>query len=115
MLNWRGNEIMDDISAAVLDAIDETTAAAAEIASETSLDLPMHEAAGYWWFDVTPRIERVYSEPAKVDGSTASGRFGTIQQRGGYGLFEERVFPFLRPAADVEFPKLADRIRDRVG
>jgi len=114
MLNWRGSKLMEEIGGAVVEAIDETTSAAAEHASSTSLDLPMHEAAGYWWFDVTPRVERVYSEPAEVNGSTASGRFGTVERRGGYGLFEERVFPFLRPSADIEFPKLADRIRERL-
>jgi hypothetical protein len=115
ILDWRGGSIMDQIGDAVCEAIDETTEAAAARAASTPLDLPLHQAAGYWWFDISARVEStVTNEPAHIEGSTASGRFGTTQRRGGYGLFEERVFPFLRPAADAEFPRLAERIREKL-
>ena len=112
LVNWLGGEISASVAEATRRAIDETTAAAAEQAAGTSFDLFPHEAAGYFWFDVTPRVEEgVASEPAQVRGTHISGRFGTTGQRGGYGLFLERAQPFLRPAADGEFPQLADRIK----
>lgn len=112
---WQGDEVIDKITQATKEAIDETTKAAAEEAKGSRLDLPPHSAAGHPWYGVTARVENeVSSEPAKVEGSQVVGRFGATKKRGDYGLMLERLNPYLRPVADREFPGLAKRIADRL-
>lgn len=115
MIRWLGDELIAKLTDATREAIDETTAAAAEDANGTSLDLPAHTAAGHRWHGVTSReVGTVASEPAKAEGSQVKGRFGDTAGRGTYGLFLERIDPYMRPAADREFPKLAERIRENL-
>lgn len=100
---WNGEEVAREIAAATKAAIDETTAAAAEDAKTS-----------HWWNSRKGQLqEEIVNEPAKVEGTRTTGRFGTTQRRGFYGLFFERRTPFLRPAADRLFPTLAERIKRR--
>jgi hypothetical protein len=114
-VRWLGDDVLNTVIEATREAIDETTEAAAEAANQAQLDLPPHTASGHPWHGVTPRqIESVVSEPAEVRGSEAVGRFGDTAGRGDYGLFLERLQPYMRPAADVEFPELSKRIGERL-
>lgn len=103
LMKWNGDEIVAKIDKAAHEAIDETTAAAAEAAKSSH---------GYMTQSGQLEEETI-SEPAEAKGDRVTGSFGTTQRRGFYGLFKERKQPFLRPAADREFPKLAERIREK--
>lgn len=106
LLHWRGDEVAKRVRAAALAAVDETTEAAAEDAR-----------ANHWWANRSGSLEgNIVVEPAKADaGGRVAGRFGTsLRREAFYGLFLERKTPFLRPAADREFPQLAKRIRGRL-
>lgn len=101
---WRGDKIVAKVEQAAREAIDETTAAAADAAQ-----------GSHWWQSRSGQLEdEIVNEPAKVKDGKITGRFGSTQRRGFYGLFHERKQPFLRPAADREFPKLAERIAKKV-
>lgn len=103
IVKWNGAKIIANIVNATKEAIDETTAAAAE------------EARSSHGYETRTGIleEETISEPAQVEGHRITGRFGSTQRRGFYGLFKEYEEPFLRPAADKEFPKLAGRISEK--
>lgn len=103
--SWRGDEISTRVLAACKEAVDETTTEAATEAEKE-----------HWWVNRTDQLEQeTISEPATVIGlSTVSGKFGTTQRRGFYGLFLEYKRPFLRPIADRVFPTLEDRIREKL-
>lgn len=68
--------------------------------------------------DLERQIQSRHADPKAVNNPTAS--FGTTERRGFYGLFHElgtkHEFerPFLRPAADRQFPRLADVIREKL-
>lgn len=115
MLDWSGADVLTKVVKATMEGIDDTTAAAAEDARGTTMDLPPHVAAGHPWYGLSPRVENeVSSEPAKPSGpATISGRFGATKRRGDYAFFLERLHPYLRPAADRHFPSLAENIRKR--
>ena len=101
--SWHGDEIVARIERAAREAIDETTADAAEDAK-----------GSHWWAVGRGQLgDEIKSEPARREGHEIVGKFGTTQRRGFYGLFLERRTPFLRPAADRVFPQLAQRIRRR--
>jgi len=103
LMKWNGDEIIANLDRAAREAIDETTAAAAEDAKSS-----------HAYSSRSGRLEgETISEPAKAQGDRVTGSFGTTQVRGFYGLFEELKRPFLRPAADRQFPKLAERIREK--
>lgn len=101
IVDWRAQQIVDALLDAAREAIDETTADAAQQAAQAA---PRR----------TGRLaEETVSEPAVVEAGKARGKFGSTQRRGFYGLFLERRRPYLRPAADIAFPTLARRIRER--
>lgn len=100
---WNGPKVVANVVNAAKEAIDETTAAAAEEAKSSH---------GYQTRSGVLEEETI-SEPAEVKGHRITGRFGTTQRRGFYGLFKEYEEPFLRPAADREFPELAGRIAEK--
>lgn len=103
-LTWRGPEVLAAVREATREAIDETTEEAAKDA-----------AASHWWRNRSGLLEaNIEHEPADRFGRTVRGRFGTTRRQGFYGLFLERRTPFLRPAADRNFPRLAQRIRGRL-
>ena len=101
-LIWKGDELLRKLERVVPDAIDETTDEAAKHAKST-----------HWWGSRRGRLQgEIVNEPAKRFGATRwSGKFGSTQQRGFYGLILEYRHPFLRPAADATFKHLAGRIK----
>lgn len=103
-VHWRGDAVKATLARAAQAAIDETTADAAQ-----------HAKGSHWWRNRTGALAgEIVSEPAERSGREVVGKFGTTMRRGFYGLFLERRTPFLRPAADQVFPRLAQRIKRRV-
>lgn len=108
-LEWNGDELVGRLAAAARVAIDETLKEADTEAS-----------ASHWWRNRTGNLElNIVTEPAKIIGARVVGRFGTTRSQKGkrtgfYGLFLEYKTPFLRPAADITFPRLGDKIRRRL-
>ena len=101
---WRGDAILTRVLEAARKAVDDTTEAAARDA-----------AGNHWWSGRSGQLEgEIGSKPAERNGDVVDGSFGATKTRGFYGLFLERRTPFLRPAADREFPRLAGRIRARL-
>lgn len=104
--SWRGPQVAARVEAATKQAIDAITERAAEDAQ-----------ANHWWQNRTGELEsNIIAEPAerRADGRVV-GRFGTsLRREGFYGLFLERRQPFLRPAADRNFPALPLEIRARM-
>lgn len=103
-VEWNGDEIIARVQTACVEAVNETTAAAVELAKQE-----------HWWTPETGHLEEnTVSEPAVAEGSVVSGKFGTTRRKGFYGLFLEYKEPFLRPVADQVFPTLAERVRDKL-
>lgn len=104
-LEWRGQDVLRKLERATTAAIDDVTGRAAQDAR-----------SNHWWKSRTRRLAgEVENEPAKRVGRLkVRGRFGTTKTRGFYGLFHERRTPFLRPAADRHFPRLAREIKRRM-
>jgi len=98
-IDWRGREVADRVMEAAREAIDETTAAAAAAV-------------------VAPRdrgilADNIVTRPARRRRHVITGGFGSAK-RAYWGLFQEYRRPFLRPAADSEFPKVVARLRSRL-
>lgn len=103
VVRWNGPLIAERIQAAAKLAIDETTREAAADARQS-----------HWWQNRGEQLEEeIVAEAATVRGPVVSGKFGTTERRGFYGYFLERRTPFLRPAADRVFPRVAGRLRER--
>lgn len=103
-VTWRGDAVKARVVAASQAAIDETTAEAAR-----------HAEGSHWWRGRSGQLGgEIKAEPSKRSGREVVGKFGSTMRRGFYGLFLERRTPFLRPAADQVFPRLAARIKRRV-
>lgn len=110
-MKWLGGDMLDKVTQAAIAGVNETLEAAAEDARGTSMRLPPHFAAGHPWYDVTERVEdAVDVQPAQLNGIKVSGSFGATKRRGDYAFFLERLHPYLRPAADRNFPALAENI-----
>lgn len=100
---WHGPAISAKVKKASVAAIDEITEEAAEDAS-----------GSHWWANRSGGLEaQIKNEGAQPTARGAKGRFGSTR-RGFYGLFHERRTPFLRPAGDRNFPKLAAAIKKRM-
>lgn len=101
-LVWKGDELLRKLERVVPGAIDDTTDEAVR-----------HAKSSHWWGGRRGVLEsEIVNEPAKRTGATRwSGKFGTTQRRGFYGLILEYRNPFLRPAADATFKNLAARIK----
>jgi len=101
---WYGDQILAKVQRASQAGIDDVLA-------ESVADAE----ANHWWQSrqgtLAANIER---EPAERVGRVIRGRFGTTSRQAFYGLFLERKMPFLRPAADRTFPRLASAIRSRL-
>jgi hypothetical protein len=96
---WNADELVATIERRAHEAIDETTAEAAQAAK-----------------GMAPRrrgqlVSEIVSEPAQRQDGRIVGKFGSTKVRGFYGLFHERRRPFLRPAADATFPRLRERLK----
>lgn len=109
-LEWRGDALITSVRAAATAGVNETLEAAAADAR-----------ASHEWVNRTGQLEEeIVTEHATKDDKNPTGRFGTTRRRGFYGLFHEEgtehefARPFLRPAADRNFPSLAQRIRRRL-
>lgn len=98
-LDWKGAQVMAKAIHASQKGIDETTEAAASDA-----------ASNHWWRNQSGHLEGEIQNEKAVIVPRPKGRFG-ITSKGFYGFFLERKTPFMRPAADREFPKLAGRIK----
>lgn len=105
-LNWKGRAVETAVMTAAREAINETTEAAAEAAKRS-----------HWWGRWSGRLEGAeikYEYARKTGPNRYTGKFGATRIRGFYGLILEHKTPFLRPAADQEFPKVTQRIKARI-
>lgn len=109
-LDWNGDQLISRVRSAARVGVNETVDAAADDARGT------HE-----WANRTGQLEEeIVAEHADPAEPNPTARFGTTRRRGFYGLFHEEgtehefARPFLRPAADRQFPSLAARIRRRL-
>lgn len=105
-VNWNGAALAQRVRKATIEAVDETTEAAAQSARSS-----------HWWRARRGRrglAGEIKTEAATVEDGKVVGAFGSTQRRGFHGLFHERRSPFLRPAADREFPGVSERIRKRL-
>lgn len=121
-MTWNGDRLIAQVRRAARDAVNETVDAARDDAKATHT----------WKTDPTIRHTKsgrpynsdlesqIVSEHASAGVPNPTGSFGYTRRRGFYGLFHEEGtvrehrFPALRPAADREFPLLAERIRRRL-
>ena len=108
-LNWRGPEISAKLREACKVAIDETTAEAVE-----------HAKSNHPWKNVTGTLEgSLQMRPAEVSGESVRGEWGSYDVL--YAIFQELGTvhmagnPYLRPAADATYGKLAGRIEAAMG
>lgn len=102
--SWHGDAVLARVQDAARRAIDDVNAEAARDAQ-----------GNHWWQSRDGQLEsNIVHEPAERTATGARGRFGTTARQGFYGLILERKRPFLRPAADREWPDLADAIRRRL-
>lgn len=101
-LTWHGDEISARLERIIPIAIDATTEEAV-----------LYAKASHWWRSRKGRLQgEIANEPARRTGAFSwTGRFGSTQRRGFYGLILEYRQPFLRPAAQATFKHLSDRIR----
>lgn len=122
-LNWKGDAVKRAFAGAAASAIDATMSAATMQAKEN------HSAGAHGqqrFVTHTSELERSIriSKSARRKGNAVVGTWGSIgvvyarriemgfQGKDSAGrVFNQPAFPFLRPAADVEYPKLAGRIR----
>ena len=101
-LEWNGGEVLTKVRAAALRGIDATTAAGALRAMELAPRDTGHMA------------DTIETQKARQDGDRTVGLMGNWTAD--YSLWVEvgtrrmAARPFLRPAADSEWPKLAARI-----
>ena len=101
LVSWRGPELAQAAAEAAERAVAETLERAAET------------AAGNAPVRTGELRESIGSTPVRRSGSRTSGGLGAGAR---YGRFVERgtrymsAQPFLRPAADAEFPRLAERV-----
>lgn len=102
-LDWRGDKIKEIVAEASRLGVDETTAAAVTPAKEK--------------VRVRTRLLQgsIQFRPAERRGNRIVGSFGSYDVN--YALWQEigtsrmSAQPYLRPAADQEFPKLSERIK----
>lgn len=103
-LTWNGNEIKAKLQEAQRLAIDETTHACVTPAKNR-----VRRISGTLQGSIQAR-------PARREGSRTVGRWGSFDVN--YALWQEIITfsraghqPYLRPAAEEEYPKLAARVR----
>lgn len=122
-LKWRGEEIKRKMRDAQIEAVDATMAAAI-LHAKANHGAGAH---GSLRFETkTGELERSIRIVAQAspDGKGVRGRWGSVglayarrielgfQGQDSAGRAVDAVeYPFLRPAAEVEHPKLADRVR----
>jgi HK97 gp10 family phage protein len=104
-LNWRGPEISAKVKAASKVGVDATTAACVT-----------HAKSNHPWKNETGTLEgSLQMRPAEESGESVRGEWGSFDVL--YAIFQElgtvhmAANPYLRPAADAEYPNLAGRIK----
>ena len=98
MLFWKGDEAAEKVIAAAKLGLDQTAGAAV-----------IHAKSNHPWINRTGTLEGSYQmKPSQQDGETVSVEWGAFDVN--YAAPVEEKYPALRPAADVEYPKLAGRI-----
>jgi hypothetical protein len=110
-LTWNGDALIARVEEAAMAAIDDTTRATDDVATNA-----------HWWRNRTGDYgeRHIVTEQAVVEDDRVRGRVGATYsgQKGVrsffYALFLEYKLPWLRPAADITFPTLAERIRRRL-
>lgn len=109
-LVWEGDKLVELVRRAARAGVDDTVEQAANDARLS------HE-----WVNRNGQLEEeIVVEHADPADANPTARFGTTRRRGFYGLFHEEgtvneyARPFLRPAADRQFPRLATNIRSRL-
>lgn len=105
ILSWHGAEIMARVEAACVVAIDETTR-----------DCVGWSKANHPWQNRTGDLEAsLEAKPATKSGSRISGFWGSFTIPYApyleHGTDRMRPFPYLIPSAQVNYPKLAGRIK----
>lgn len=105
-LDWRGEALLRRVAEASRAAIDETTEACVPVAQ------------GLVHVDTGLLKSRIGTVPAEDRGDVVVGAFG-VPDDPGYALPQEYLpqpqgKPYIRPAADQEFPQLAARIQERL-
>ncbi len=119
-INWKGDKLKRKAEKASMLGIDATMSAAIMHAKSN------HGGGGARFQTRTGELERSIriSKPARRDRRGVVGRWGSIgliyarrielgfQGKDARGaVVDAPAFPFLRPAAEAEYPKLAKRIR----
>lgn len=106
-LTWKGDELKRRITRAAKEGIDSTMALAV-----------IHAKQHHPWVNRTGTLEgsiNIYQHAQEKGEGTVSGLWGSADVM--YAIFLElgtsrmSPFPYLRPAADAEYPKLAALIQ----
>jgi hypothetical protein len=106
IVQWNEDAIVARALEAARGGIDETTGAAVPVArGEANVD------TGYM-------RDHIDHRPATIQGDTVTGSFGVYDDDPEYAAAQEYQLPprgkaFIRPAADREFPQLAERVAKR--
>lgn len=102
---FHGKEVASHVISEARFAVEETLHEAAEEAKRS-----------HWWTKrrAAGLETQIQVGPIEHVGSVIRGTFGATKGQGFYGLFLERRVPYLRPAADATFPKLAVKLRNRL-
>lgn len=106
---WEGDDLAKRVLEATRHGVDATTAACAQ-----------HAKSNHEWQNVSGIAEgSIRIEPAEVAGSVVRGQWGSFDVN--YFIFLElgtsvmNARPSLQPAAEAEYPKLPERIREALG
>jgi hypothetical protein len=106
MLDWQGRQVQARVIKAAKEGIDATMAAAA-----------IHAKQHHPWTFRTGTLEGsiAIAEYAHEEGGLIVGLWGSLDVVYAkwleLGTGRMAAYPYLRPAADVEYPKLAERIQ----
>ena len=102
-VNWNGDKIITDMAKAAKLGVDQTLAACV-----------VHAKENHKWDNRTGTLEgSIQMREAIGVGTRIYGRWGSFTVN--YAIHQEIMNPFLTPATDVEYPKLAQRIREARG